>query len=70
MGESAAKLPAKTENGEAAPIRGQWPSSQSLRQELDYLLDNLPRSSGDVSPRGLLFDMEPFRQREPAWARK
>jgi hypothetical protein len=70
MRESAAKLPANTEIGEAAPIRGQWPSSQSLRQELDHLLDNLPRSSGDVSPRRELFDMEPFRQREPAWAKR
>ena len=64
MAEAAAKLPVKTEGGEAEVTRGEWPSSERLRQEIDRLLDNFHMGSGRVPFRRPLLEVEPFWRRE------
>ena len=69
MAETATKLPVKTEEKEAkksSELRA-WHPFDTLRQEMNRLIDDFDRDFWRVPFRRSVFDVEPFWRRELAW---
>lgn len=68
MAETITKLPVKTEEKRTATAMGPWRPFENLRREIDRLFDDFGGSMWR-SPLGRsFFDVQPFWQREAAWA--
>ena len=69
MAEAATKLQVKTEKkaGEDMPSLREWWPIESLRREMNSLLDDVGRGSWRLPFRRSIFDMEPL-WREMTWA--
>jgi len=68
MAEAITKLPVKTEEKKAATAMRPWRPFENLRREIDRVFEDF---DGGLwrSPFGRsFFDVQPFSQREPAWA--
>ena len=69
MAETATKLPVKTEEKEAkksSELRA-WHPFDTLRHEMNRLIDDFDRDFWRVPFRRSMFDVEPFWRRELAW---
>lgn len=68
MAEEATRLPVKTEKkaSERTPSLGEWWPIESLRREVNSLIDDVSRGSWRLPGRRSIFDMEP-RWREMTW---
>lgn len=69
MAETATKVPVKTEEKEAkksSELRA-WHPFDTLRQEMNRLIDDFDRDFWRVPFRRSMFDVEPFWRRELAW---
>ena len=67
MAEPATKLPIKTEEkAEAAPAAApaEWRPFETLRREVDRLIDDFDRGAWRLPFRRTMFDIEPFWRRE------
>ena len=69
MAETATKLPVKTEEeAKKSSEPRAWHPFESLRQEMNRLIDDLDRDFWRAPFRRSVFDVDPFWRRELTWA--
>ena len=71
MAETATKLPLKNEEkkgAEPSPVSAERRPFESLRRELDRLVDDFDHGAWRLPFRRSMFDVEPFWRRELTWA--